>query len=285
MPRKALVLENDLPAGRVISACLSAYGLETALLARGEQAVARARRLRPDVLIVGLDPGMDANALCKDLKLAPETNLVPLLRLLTPADEGIPRHGLFVQANGYMTVPFSGEQFATALATAFAWREEVRRLGTEEEIQFDLSSDTRFLGELRELLGALLPRGGLTQPDIRNLITASHELSCNAIEWGHRKRIELVVTIVYRRGTDRISLIIRDTGPGFNPSDLPHAAHDDDPIAHMVVRESLGLREGGFGIMMARGLVDELHFNATGNEVRLVKYLAPAAAGHQRTGT
>ena len=42
-----------------------------------------------------------------------------------------------------------------------------------------------------------------------------------------------------------------------------------------MVRETLGLREGGFGILISRGLVDELQYNDTGNEVRLVKFFPP----------
>jgi anti-sigma regulatory factor (Ser/Thr protein kinase) len=38
-------------------------------------------------------------------------------------------------------------------------------------------------------------------------------------------------------------------------------------------RESRGLRPGGFGILMAKQLVDELLFNEQGNEAILVKYL------------
>jgi len=57
---------------------------------------------------------------------------------------------------------------------------------------------------------------------------------------------------------------------------IPHAAQPGDPVGHLDARESLGLREGGFGILLARGLVDELHYNDRGNEASLVKYL------HQR---
>jgi anti-sigma regulatory factor (Ser/Thr protein kinase) len=41
----------------------------------------------------------------------------------------------------------------------------------------------------------------------------------------------------------------------------------------------MGLRCGGFGILMTRGLVDDLEYNKEGNEVRLVKRFAkqPAA--------
>jgi anti-sigma regulatory factor (Ser/Thr protein kinase) len=56
---------------------------------------------------------------------------------------------------------------------------------------------------------------------------------------------------------------------------LPHAASDEDPIGHIDIRNELGIREGGFGIMLARGLVDKFWYNKLGNEVTLVKYFEP----------
>jgi len=96
----------------------------------------------------------------------------------------------------------------------------------------------------------------------------------NAIEWGHQKQGDMLVNITYRIDKDRVVIVIRDSGPGFNPARVPHAADAEDPVKHMEVRDALGLRVGGFGILMARGLVDELQYNETGNEVRLVKYVA-----------
>jgi anti-sigma regulatory factor (Ser/Thr protein kinase) len=37
--------------------------------------------------------------------------------------------------------------------------------------------------------------------------------------------------------------------------------------------EQVGLRPGGYGVLLARQLVDELLYNEKGNEVLLVKYL------------
>ena len=62
----------------------------------------------------------------------------------------------------------------------------------------------------------------------------------------------------------RSRLIIKDQGPGFNPRNLPHAASDEDPIGHIDIRNELGIREGGFGIMLARGLVDKHRYNKIG---------------------
>ena len=49
-------------------------------------------------------------------------------------------------------------------------------------------------------------------------------------------------------------------------------------MSHLDVRNELGIREGGFGIMLARGLVDAFHYNERGNEVTLIKRFDPRAA-------
>jgi anti-sigma regulatory factor (Ser/Thr protein kinase) len=44
-------------------------------------------------------------------------------------------------------------------------------------------------------------------------------------------------------------------------------------MEHASVREEKGLRPGGFGLLMARQMVDELLYNEAHNEVVFVKYL------------
>ena len=68
-----------------------------------------------------------------------------------------------------------------------------------------------------------------------------------------------------------VKFVITDQGAGFDPQHLPHAATEDDPVAHLSIRERLGLRDGGFGIMISRGMVDEVQYNGAGNEVTLIK--------------
>jgi len=58
---------------------------------------------------------------------------------------------------------------------------------------------------------------------------------------------------------------------------LRHAAVGqpaDEPIAHVNVRDQLGIRPGGFGIAMIRAMADELLYNEAQNEVIFIKYLA-----------
>jgi anti-sigma regulatory factor (Ser/Thr protein kinase) len=97
------------------------------------------------------------------------------------------------------------------------------------------------------------------------------EIGQNAIEWGNRLRVELPVELTYRVFEDRVEIVIRDQGAGFDRALLRHAATPEDPLAHMEVRRELGIREGGFGLLISRGMLDEMHYHEAGNEVTLIK--------------
>jgi CheY-like chemotaxis protein/anti-sigma regulatory factor (Ser/Thr protein kinase) len=276
MTRKALVVEDERETGELLAEVLRRHGFEPHVLTEGKPAVPWVRLNRPELILLDLMlPDRDGYDICSDLKLERETNLIPLI-MVTARDQPQDRiHGLQVGANAYLTKPFTVEQLTHAIDQVIAWRADLERRGTEGEIHFQLNSDTQYLEELNHLLGSLFLFTGLTAPQVRQLTTAVRELGTNAIEWGHQKQVERIMTTTYRIDAEKVSITIRDTGPGFDPENLAHAAKPDDPISHMMVREVLGLREGGFGILMARGLVDDLKYNEKGNEVCLVKYLTP----------
>jgi hypothetical protein len=69
---------------------------------------------------------------------------------------------------------------------------------------------------------------------------------------------------------------IADPGEGFDIQSVTHAAicnPEEDPLSHVQVREDLGIRPGGLGLVMTQALVDEVIYNEKRNEVVLVKYL------------
>jgi anti-sigma regulatory factor (Ser/Thr protein kinase) len=114
-------------------------------------------------------------------------------------------------------------------------------------------------------------------PELRESIAAAlRELVLNAMEWGGRFDPSRKVRIAYLRASRLVMYRIADPGPGFNIDELPHSAigqPSGDPIAHMQVRETKGLRPGGFGLLMVRANVDELVYNEKRNEVVFIKYL------------
>jgi anti-sigma regulatory factor (Ser/Thr protein kinase) len=110
----------------------------------------------------------------------------------------------------------------------------------------------------------------------RNVAQAFREMLLNAVEWGGQLDPNRKVRIAFLRLKRMLLYRISDPGRGFRAEDLEHAAvaHPaDQPAAHLDARERKGLRPGGFGILMAQALVDELVYNEARNEVVLVKYL------------
>src|SRR5262249_26305545 len=121
----------------------------------------------------------------------------------------------------------------------------------------------------------------------RNTIgLAFRELLLNAVEWGGKLDPNRKVRIAYVRSTRILLYRIADPVPGFNFKGLAHAASGQttgEPLAHVSVRDQLGIRPGGFGIALIRAIADELLYNEAQNEVIFIKYLnvpVVSPAGH-----
>jgi two-component system, OmpR family, response regulator len=118
--------------------------------------------------------------------------------------------------------------------------------------------------------------------DLRNTIgLAFRELLLNAVEWGGKLDPNRKVRIAHVRSSRMLLYRVADPGPGFSFKGLAHAAigqPGDEPIAHVAVRDQLGIRPGGFGIVMTRAMADELLYNEAQNEVIFIKYLSTSAA-------
>jgi anti-sigma regulatory factor (Ser/Thr protein kinase) len=153
-----------------------------------------------------------------------------------------------------------GLQLLSARANWLALRVDCRRLAADRLI--------RFLAELaRDVPGALR----------EDLLTAFREILLNAMEHGAGFAPDQVIDVTAVRTARAIVYYVRDPGPGFSLDDLPHAAvgnPPDDPLAHAAHRERLGLRPGGFGLLLARGVVDEFLHSEKANEVLLIKHTA-----------
>lgn len=118
-----------------------------------------------------------------------------------------------------------------------------------------------------------------------DLAVAAHEMLLNAMEHGGKFDPNHYVEIGYLRTRRAVACRVKDPGQGFSIEELRHAAVGSSPedlLSHMAVREDQGLRPGGFGIMLAQKLVDELIYDEHGNDV-LIKYLNPFATSAPQT--
>ena len=272
MPRTVLIVDDERDTNDILASLVRARDLVPIQLYSGAQVWPAVSEKKPELILLDLMlPDLDGFAICDRLKRNRDTNLIPVVMVTALQDEHHRSAGVRVGANGYLKKPFTPEQLYEAIDKALSWHDEHLKRGTHGEINFDIRSELTYLQQANDMLVDLFAHTPLTDRQIKDLKQAVMEMGGNAIEWGHRKNADLVLRITYRIDPHSITLIIQDQGPGFNPRNLPHAASDEDPIGHIELRNELGLREGGFGIMLARGLVDEFKFNARGNEVTLIK--------------
>jgi anti-sigma regulatory factor (Ser/Thr protein kinase)/ActR/RegA family two-component response regulator len=115
----------------------------------------------------------------------------------------------------------------------------------------------------------------LEEAERDRVLLAFREILLNAMEHGAGFDSDQLVEVSAVHTERAIVFYVHDPGPGFTPEALDHAAvgnPEDDPLAHSARRAELGLRPGGFGILVAKKIVDELIYNESGNAVLMIKH-------------
>ncbi len=273
----ALIVEDHLDQAEMVARLLKLRDYESILAETGEQGLRLAREHVPDVVLLDLMlPDINGFDVCRQLRSDRSTMLTPIVMLTALGDSENRVHGFRVGANAYVSKPYGIEDLFHAVSAARAWRAGMDEEHMQGEIHVELNSEIAFLQELNDFLMNLCKSTPLSNEQLLQLRQAVLEMGQNAIEWGNLHRVELLVHIRYRLFDDRVEIVVRDQGSGFNPDQLPHAAADDDPVAHLDIRDQLGLRTGGYGLMISKGMVDEMRYNDLGNEVTLIKRYAPS---------
>jgi anti-sigma regulatory factor (Ser/Thr protein kinase) len=144
-----------------------------------------------------------------------------------------------------------------------------------EWVELRVPSDLAVISPLQELVTQL--EAGLSREVSEAISRAFREMLCNAVEYGGHLDPAALVEVRLIRLKHAFICRIKDPGNGFDPSSLDHAAINNpmgNPVRHALVREEKGLRGGGFGILLASQLVDDLVYNERHNEVLFIKYLS-----------
>jgi DNA-binding response OmpR family regulator len=268
----ALIVEDHPEQADLVARILRMRNYSPLLAENGETGLRLAREQIPDVMLLDLMlPDINGFDVCRRLRTDPATMLIPVVMLTALNDVQHRVHGFRVGANAYVTKPYGVDDLFEAINAARAWRDSMEQRALQGEIHVELNSEITLLKDLNDFLMLVCQSTPLVHEQVMQLRQAVMEMAHNAIEWGNRHQSESLVTITYRIYENRLEIVIRDQGPGFDRSQLPHAAVPDDPFTHLDVREKLGLRAGGFGLLICQGMVDEMGYNDAGNEVTLIK--------------
>ncbi len=265
---------SDSPVTSVVSTVLSSWKLECAR--DNDEALALVEKSAFDLVISDqASSGREDVELLRKVRLVrPHTRLIIVTERSTPADViAAIRAGAF----SYFTKPLSTQAMEEVLELAMespAWDEAIEMLsGTDAWIRLSVRCDLFTANRLQQFVREFL---NLPELDEAKVATASREMLLNAIEHGGKFDPERRIELAYLRARHMVLIRIKDPGEGFSLTEnLDTAANNpqDDPLRHLKHREAQGLRPGGYGILLAKNLVDELFYGEKGNDVLLIKYI------------
>ncbi|MBV8808013.1 MAG: response regulator [Acidobacteriaceae bacterium] len=278
-----LIVDDDPDIHRLLAAALAGgnYSMEDKY--DGLQALSLFQTKPFDLVITDIRmPGMDGLELSRRIRaLRPATRVLVMTAESTPATV---ISALRDEALGYFSKPFSLDAVVDMVARALsapASRGDIEVLSAipqwiSLQLRCKLDVADRLISFVREI------GTDLSAEEREDVGAAFRELLMNAIEHGGQSDPRKTVRIDYIRTAKSMIYKIWDPGEGFSFDELPHAAvsnSPDAPCQHVEVREKLGLRPGGFGILLTRKLADELIYNQKGNEVLLIKYVSKPEGG------
>jgi CheY-like chemotaxis protein/anti-sigma regulatory factor (Ser/Thr protein kinase) len=211
----------------------------------------------------------------------------PHTRMIILTDEWVPGDVVTAMREGafsYFSAPFDASELAAMVHAAMAapcWDDGIEVLAaTPTWVRLAARCDMATADRLVQFLyGAKDP--SIPEADREAVVTAFREILLNAMEHGGHFDPSQYAEIAFVRLRRAVVCRVKDPGEGFSLEELRHAAVNsppDDPFSHLAVRETQGLRPGGFGLLLAKKLVDELIYSEHGNDVLLVKYVGPTAS-------
>ena len=276
MSATVLLAEDDAPSRQIYYTVLDAEGYRVIEVPDGNAALDVLNSQPVDLLLTDvMMPGMTGIELLERArKIRPDLRAIVMTGHKTSeAVIGALRN----QACEFLEKPFHTDELVEAVRLVMS-----RDLGLQIEVISDrpdwielrVPCDLNAVEPIQKFLSHLHEH---ISKETREAVGAVfRELLNNAIEHGGKCDPSKRVEIKYIHLKRAILYSIKDPGEGFNIKDIEHAAFANppgQPTRHMEVRQELGLRPGGFGIMLASQVIDELVYNEKHNELIFVKYI------------
>ncbi len=290
MTARVLVVDDSAIDRRLAGALLAKRGYTVTYANDGVQALAQIAVERPSAVVTDLQmPEMSGLELVAAIRLRFPS--IPVVLMTAHGSEEIALEALKRGASSYVPKRELAAELADTVASILELTTEASRTSTFDpvelgEVRFVLAPDLVGVAEVVGQLEAQLVQVGLAdEMGILQVGVALREAIVNAVVHGNlevnsellegggaafqaliaeRQRVapykDRKVTVVARYSPDGVSYVITDEGRGFDPGALP----DPTDVANLE-------RASGRGLMLIQMFMDEVAFNASGNEIRMTK--------------
>lgn len=272
-----LVVDDEPMIPPLISAALKADGYELLAAETAERGLAILKERPVDLLIADAesphDEGFELVAAAHQLNNKQKTVVMTQVKSPETAIEALRHHVCEL-----LFKPFSVAELRDTVHSALGAPEQITNIEiVSAKPEWLTLKIPCHLGAMQPLYRVITNLDQTIDSDLRESIgIAFRELLQNAIEHGCKCAEGRFVEVSYIRLQRAIVCQIKDPGQGFKFDELQHAAISnpvDEPYSHITRRSEMGMRPGGFGLMLVQQMVDELIYNEVRNEVLFIKYL------------
>ena len=272
-PKIALVVGSDPELAATVTTVLPDWTIERA--PDNVAALALVERMPIQLVLTGSETSGndDVELLRKIRRVRSHTRLIILTNESTPASV---ISAMRDRAFSYFSKPISQTSLSLMVQLAAegpCWDDGIEVISaTPAWIRLAVRCDKETAERLLQFFSEI---ADLPEPEKHDIGLAFREILLNAMEHGGQFDPNQYVEISYLRARHMVLCRVKDPGQGFSLDEILHAAcanPPDDPLRHQTYRDAQGLRPGGFGVLVAKSLVDELIYSEKGNEVLLVKY-------------
>jgi CheY-like chemotaxis protein/anti-sigma regulatory factor (Ser/Thr protein kinase) len=298
---KILVVDDSAVDRRLAGGLLSKdAAFQVQFCENGVEATAAIGHAPPDLVITDLQmPEMDGLELVEHIKLT--LPHLPVILMTSMGSEEIAVQALERGASSYVPKRKLAQDLLRIVRQVMeAAAQQHRRVQLlrgmkRSEFSFELENDSTLIPPLiTHLQDSVAQMGVCDEADRLRMAIALEEALTNAVFHGNLELSSELrdnnpdayaaqvaarrtsapfaqrrVHVDARLTRDRAMFIIRDEGPGFDPSNLP------DPLDPECFDKA-----GGRGILLMRTFMNEVYFNSTGNEVTLVKHRSDSSDGN-----
>jgi anti-sigma regulatory factor (Ser/Thr protein kinase)/ActR/RegA family two-component response regulator len=279
--KNALIVGNDSEVAEALSGILHPGEWKIQQTKGTDEAFALAKTTPFELIVTSRHSSgkEDVEFLRRLRRVRPHTRLIILADESTPSDViASMRENAFGYLSKSLTMDSLKELVLLAMESP-AWNDGIEVVSATPEwirlhVRCEIATANRLLLFMREI-------ADLPEEERHKVGSAFREMLLNAMEHGGHFDPTQYVEISYVRTKHMVLCRIKDPGQGFSLEEIQHAAIGNppgDPVHHVPDRNEKGMRPGGYGVLMAKNLVDDLIYGEKGNEVLLIKYLdAPAA--------
>jgi two-component system, OmpR family, alkaline phosphatase synthesis response regulator PhoP len=118
--KRILIVEDEQDILQLIKLYVEKEGFRTVVATTGTEGLRQAKQEKPDLVILDLMlPEIDGLEVCRRLRSAPETAMLPIVMLTAKAEESDTVVGLELGADDYVTKPFSPKALIARVKALF----------------------------------------------------------------------------------------------------------------------------------------------------------------------